>query len=317
MNDNNDQIKRNTIIKNAYQNLLFTTLPTNNEEAKEFFSRLIEISKIESERVVNEYSGFDFEALKNDSIQAYNENIVFFEKYQSKLHLTKSIEKKLIEIDYDIDTYDFCKIYNELYPCFLRVFNDYIGYDVESLKKDDYEAYKENMNYINRYMERGGEIYSVAIKNHSEYKEDITEISNPNEIDIKLSKNKLLAQKNLSHLLDTNLFIADGLDSKISAITSVIIDLIEIENINEDFFQVIEKNMKEVISVFEDFQKYLNRIRFEINTLKKMYSDNHTSILLEVLSYTYFGAEWWLERFEKLEQSEIDKHNLIAAYKSK
>lgn len=316
MNENNEQLKRNTFIKNAHQNLLFATLPTSEGELREFFSRLIEIARLESSTVVEDYVGFDFESLKINSNDAYNDNVEFLEKFKNKLEVTQAIEKRLLEIDFDISLFDFCKVYNTLYPSFLRVFNDYVGFDVEDLRERDYEAYQENTNYINIYMKRGGQIFSAAVNKNSDYKKDVTNIVNVDPDEISESNSSLLAQRKLAHLLDANLFIADGVDSRMSTLTSMVAELVEEDGFDEKTCSLIEKYMNKNISLFEEFQKYLNRIRFELNKIKRMSPDGYNEIINGVLSLTYFGAEWWLERFEVLEQSEIDNHALISDYKN-
>ncbi|MGC6078904.1 hypothetical protein [Citrobacter portucalensis] len=113
---------RDVFIKNAHENLLFSTLPSNDSELKEYLTKLICISKLESKKVINDYDGFDIESLKLESIQSYNENIAFLEKYKKKLEVTEIIENKLIKLNYEIELIDFCNMVNALYPCFFKCF---------------------------------------------------------------------------------------------------------------------------------------------------------------------------------------------------
>lgn len=307
---------RDIFIKNAHENLLFATLPSNHTELKEFLIRLICISKLESKKVINDYDGFDFESLKLESMETYNENVSFLKKYKERLETAETIENRLVKLDYKIDLIEFCSIYNSLYPCFLRVFNSYIGFDFESYKDSDAEVYNENMIYLDRYMKRGGEIYSLAMKNDINYKNDITLINKYDEYNWGPTNENELSKRKLAHILDSNLFIANAIDDQIITVNSLISDLFENQELDDTSIKIIEKHIEKNISLFVEFRKYLNNIKFELDRIKRHNPDDYAVILVDVLALSFFGAEWWIEKFEELKKSEIDNHELFAQYKN-
>ncbi|MGC6078905.1 hypothetical protein [Citrobacter portucalensis] len=165
-------------------------------------------------------------------------------------------------------------------------------------------------------MKRGGEIYSLATKNDVNYKHDVTSVAKYKNNNEQASNKNELAKRKLAQILDSNLFIADGLDKQIAAVNSLISDLFDNEELDDASIKMIEKHIEKNISLFEEFRRYLNAIKFELDRIKRLNPDDFEIILASTLMLSFFGAEWWLERFELLKISEIDNHELFAQYKN-
>lgn len=149
-------------IKNAEPYLLFNTLPTTQEQLKPFLSKMLTIARIEAETTVQDYQGFDFEGMKERDPAGHDENKAFLEKFIARLEAINNIEKKLTDINYHLGLFEFCSIFNVLFPYSYSVIDSYINFDFDRYLKESPDAYDEHINYINLFMQRADETLARA-----------------------------------------------------------------------------------------------------------------------------------------------------------
>ncbi|EIC1587142.1 AAA family ATPase [Escherichia coli] len=175
MNTNVKQTSKTEFIKHAHQNLLFAIMPTSKCEMKEFFNRLITVSRFEAERVIEDYSDYDFETVRNEDIDFYNVNVEYLNKFKLKLKAINNIDRILSKRDFELDALSFCRMYNTIYPHFLDVINSYVCWDSDLYKTKHYDFYKEHIDYLNKFFKRGGEVYKDVLKSNKDFENDITD----------------------------------------------------------------------------------------------------------------------------------------------
>lgn len=154
--------KNITPIKNADPYLLFNILPTNHKQLRLFLLKLLAVSKIEAERTISDYDGFDFDKLRAKDINGYKENVDYLENFKHRLHAIENINEKLIESNFNVHIFEFCSIYNSLFPFSYSIIDSYVNFDFDRYEKEDPESYEEHIKYLNMHRNRIDEILKEA-----------------------------------------------------------------------------------------------------------------------------------------------------------
>ncbi|WP_154140422.1 AAA family ATPase [Photobacterium damselae] len=129
-------------------------LPEDMASLDECLLVAFEKAKLEANRVIEDYEGFDWLSLLKEDKDGYEENRVFLEKYKKRLVYVNEAEL----LKDDLDVFGKMKLINYLSSMCERIIFDYRSFSWSKYHKEEPDYFSESKAFYIRYLYRNREI---------------------------------------------------------------------------------------------------------------------------------------------------------------
>lgn len=167
---NEEGTRMNTPVYNSLTGIQHDFLPKFLPEDMECLDACLTVAftkaKLEANRVIEDYEGFEWEDLLNENYQKYRENKDFLEKYKRRLELVNEAEAFRDRLD----VFGKLKLMNYLSLLGERTIYDYRSFSWGKYHGEDIQVYRENKEFFLKYLAR---VREISIETRSKENNDI------------------------------------------------------------------------------------------------------------------------------------------------